>query len=133
LLITLPAHGPHFASVRQRDDEDHNISLMYVGLIAGTPIFPKLGFSIGLLSLFCHLRRRQPSVGIQGFVKAVCAFQQVHFLSFVLYSNDNQASLNMSSRWIGFFHKLSMSFPMCNAGYKTGWMWHLAAILLLGG
>jgi len=107
---------------------------MYAGLIAGTPIFPKLGFSVDLLLFFYHLRRQQPSIGIQGFVKAVCAFQQVRCLSFIsYYSTDSWASLNMSSQWNDFFPKLSMSFVMCNAGYKTGWMWHLAVILLLGG
>jgi hypothetical protein len=64
-------------SVRQREEEHPVVSLMHVGLIAGTPIYPKIAFSVDLLDIFYHLRRRQPSLGVQGFVKAVCAFQQV--------------------------------------------------------
>lgn len=64
-------------SVRQRKDENPNIALMRAGLIAGTPVFPKIAFSVNLLELFYHVRRRQPSIGVQGFVKAMCAFQQV--------------------------------------------------------
>jgi hypothetical protein len=64
-------------SVRQREEENTNVSLMHVGLIAGTPIRPKFAFSVDVLDVFYHLRRRQPSLGVQGFVKAICAFQQV--------------------------------------------------------
>ena len=67
------------ATVRQRRDENPNIILMHVSLIAGTPVHPKLAFSVDLLQLFYHLHRRQPSIGIQGFVEATCAFQQVWF------------------------------------------------------
>jgi hypothetical protein len=63
--------------VRQREEENPVVSLMHVGLIAGTPIRPKFAFSVDLLDIFYHLRRRQPSLGVQGFVKAICAFQQV--------------------------------------------------------
>jgi hypothetical protein len=63
--------------VRQRKDENPNITLMHVGFIAGTPVFPKIAFSVDLLELFYHIRRRQPSIGVQGFVKAMCAFRQV--------------------------------------------------------
>jgi hypothetical protein len=66
-------------TVRQRNDEDANVALMHIGLIAGTPVRPKIAFSIILLEFFYHLRRRQPSIGVQGFVKASCALQQVHF------------------------------------------------------
>ena len=70
------------ATVRQRKDEDPNIALMHIGFIAGTPVHPKLAFSVDLLEFFYHLRRRQPNIGVQGFVKATCAFQQVRlFLS----------------------------------------------------
>jgi hypothetical protein len=79
LLIKVLAGRTHPVNVRQHEDENPNVALMYVGLIAGTPISPKLAFSVDLLTLFYHLRRRQPSIGIQGFVKAVCAFQQVRF------------------------------------------------------
>ena len=67
------------ATVRQRKDENPNITLMHIGLIAGTPVHPKLAFSVDLLELFYHLRRRQPSIGVQGFIKATCTFQQVYF------------------------------------------------------
>jgi hypothetical protein len=50
---------------------------MQVGIIAGTPVAPKLAFSIKILELFYYLRRRQPSISVQGFVKAICTFQQV--------------------------------------------------------
>jgi hypothetical protein len=67
------------ATVRQHKDENPTIALMHIGLIAGTPVHPKLAFSVDLLEFFYHLCRRQPSIGIQGFVKAICAFQQVCF------------------------------------------------------
>jgi len=66
-------------AVRQRKNEDAHITLMHSGLIVGTPVRPKFAFSIMLLEFFYHLRRQQPSIGIQGFVKALCALQQVHF------------------------------------------------------
>ena len=67
------------ATVWQCQDESPIIALMHIGLIAGTLVHPKLAFSVDLLELFYHLRRRQSSIGVQGFVKAVCAFQQVRF------------------------------------------------------
>jgi hypothetical protein len=66
-------------TVRQRKNEDAHTALMHIGLIAGTPVRPKFAFSITLLEFFYHLRRRQPSIGVQGFVKASCALQQVRF------------------------------------------------------
>ena len=66
-------------TVRQHKGENINIALMHVGVIAGTPVHPKLTFSVDLLKLFYHLRCRQPSIGVQGFVKATCTFQQVYF------------------------------------------------------
>jgi hypothetical protein len=74
-------------TVRQRNDEDANVALMHIGLIAGTPVRPKFAFSIVLLEFFYHLRRRQPSIGVQGFVKASCALHQVRF-SFQSPPND---------------------------------------------
>ena len=76
------------ATVRQRKDENPNIALIHIGLIAGTPVHPKLAFSVNLLQLFYHLRRRQPSIGVQGFVKATCTFQQVTFFPVSSSSND---------------------------------------------
>jgi hypothetical protein len=64
-------------SVQQRENENPIIALMHVGLVAGTPTRPRLAFSVDLLDFFYHLRRRQPSIGVQGFIKAACAFQQV--------------------------------------------------------
>ena len=66
-------------TVRQRKNEDAHTALMHIGLIAGTPVRPKFAFSITLLEFFYHLRHRQPSIGVQGFVKASCALQQVRF------------------------------------------------------
>jgi len=45
------------ATVQQRKDENPNIALMHISLIAGTPVHPKLAFSVDLLQLFYHLRR----------------------------------------------------------------------------
>ena len=64
-------------SVRQRKEEEPTVSLMHVGLIPGTPTRPMLAFSVDLLDDFYHLRRRQPKLGVRGFVKDVCASQQV--------------------------------------------------------
>lgn len=72
----------HTVNVQQRENENPTIALMHVGLIAGTPARPKLAFSVDLLDFFYHLRRRQPSIGIQGFVKATCSFQQVRVSSY---------------------------------------------------
>ncbi len=66
-------------TMRQRKNEDAHIALMHSGLIAGTPVRPKFAFSIILLEFFYHLHRRQLSIGVQGFVKASCALQQVRF------------------------------------------------------
>ena len=63
--------------VWQHREENPNVALMQVGVIAGTPVAPKLAFSIKILELFYYLCRRQPSIGVQGFVKAICTFQQV--------------------------------------------------------
>ena len=76
-LIGLPADSSHTVSVQQRENENPMIALMHVGLIAGTPTRPRFAFSVDLLDFFYRLRRRQPSIGIQGFVKAACVFQQV--------------------------------------------------------
>ena len=81
-------------SVRQRKDENPNISLMHIGLIAGTPVFPKIAFSVDLLELFYHIRRRQPSISIQGFVKAICSFQQVCIYSQSILKHLTRATLN---------------------------------------
>src|SRR5712671_7566693 len=67
-------------TVWQHKNEDAYIVLMHIGLIMGTPVHPKFAFSIILLEFFYHLCRRQPSIGVQGFMKASCALQQVHFL-----------------------------------------------------
>jgi hypothetical protein len=66
-------------AMRQCKNEDAHITLMHSGLMAGTPVCPKFAFSVMLLEFFYHLRRRQLSIGIQGFMKASCALQQVHF------------------------------------------------------
>ena len=81
MLIKILAGGRFpTATVRQRKDENPNVALMHIGFIAGTPVHPKFAFSINLLELFYYLRRRQPSIGVQGFVKATCTFQRVRFL-----------------------------------------------------
>ena len=66
-------------TVWQCKNKDAHITLIHISLIMGTPVHPKFAFSIILLEFFYHLRRRQPSIGIQGFVKASCALQQVRF------------------------------------------------------
>jgi hypothetical protein len=66
-------------TVRQRKNENAHTALMHLGFIAGTPVRPKFAFSVILLEFFYHLRCRQPSIGVQGFVKASCALQQVCF------------------------------------------------------
>jgi hypothetical protein len=105
---------------------------MYVGLIAGTPVVAKLAFSVDLLTLFYHLRRRQPSIGVQGFIKAVCALQQVRFSPCILYPNDDWSSLNIFSRSNSVFRALSMSFATYSADYKKGWMQRSVVSPLLG-
>ncbi|KAI0271322.1 hypothetical protein BC834DRAFT_818640, partial [Gloeopeniophorella convolvens] len=75
--------------IRQRRDENVNVALMHAGLVPGTPVTPSLAFSVDLLAFYYHLRRRQPSVGVQGFVKSACAVQSfpyVHTLE-ALFSN----------------------------------------------
>jgi len=64
--------------VRQRKAKNPNIILMNIGLITGTPVHPKLAFSVNLLEFFYYLRHQQLGIGVQGFVKATCTFQQVH-------------------------------------------------------
>ncbi|KAI0261897.1 hypothetical protein BC834DRAFT_829607, partial [Gloeopeniophorella convolvens] len=75
--------------VRQRCDENVNTALMHAGLIAGTPVFPSLAFSVDLLASFYHLRRHQPGLGVQGFVKSMCAIQQFPYVHTIegLFSN----------------------------------------------
>jgi hypothetical protein len=63
----------------QHKNKDAHIALMHNGLMAGTPVHPKFAFSVILLEFFYHLRRQQPSIGVQGFMKASCALQQVCF------------------------------------------------------
>ena len=65
------------ATVWQQKDENPNVALMHIGLITGTPAHPKFAFSVDLLEFFYHLCCRQPSISIQGFIKATCTFQQV--------------------------------------------------------
>jgi hypothetical protein len=62
------------ATVWQCKDENPNVALIHISLITGTPVHPKLIFSVNLLKLFYHLCHWQPSIGVQGFIKAICAF-----------------------------------------------------------
>jgi len=78
LIRSLASHSPT-VTVRQHEGENANVALMHIGLLAGTPVLPKLAFSATLIEFFYHLRRQQPSVGVQGFVKASCALTQVRF------------------------------------------------------
>ncbi|KAI0060325.1 hypothetical protein BV25DRAFT_1783310, partial [Artomyces pyxidatus] len=50
-----------------------NIALVRAGLLGCTPVLPNLAFSIELLEFYHRLRRRHPTIGIQGFVKVICA------------------------------------------------------------
>jgi hypothetical protein len=43
-------------TVRQQNDENANVALMHVGLIAGTPVRPRFAFSSIILEFFYHLR-----------------------------------------------------------------------------
>ena len=45
------------ATVQQRNNEDPSVTLMHIGLIARTPVHPKLAFSVNLLDFFYHLCR----------------------------------------------------------------------------
>ena len=124
------------ATVRQRNNEDPSVALMHIGLIAGTPVHPKLAFSVDLLDFFYHLCRRQPSIGVQGFVKATCTFQQVRFsLSIHLQLTDyfHTTRLGIAILWSNFFHKHSTSSPTCSTDCKRGLMLSLGAMVLTGG
>jgi hypothetical protein len=121
-------------TVRQQNDENANVALMHIGLIAGTPVCPRFAFSSILLEFFYHLRRRQPSIGIQGFVKASCALQQVHFpcqitpkrLTICIARSDTAIP------WSNSFHKRSTSSLTCSADYKGRLMLCLAMMILTG-
>ena len=121
--------------MRQREDENPNIALMHVGLIAGTPVFLQTAFSVDLLGLFYHIRRQQPSIGVQGFVKAMCAFRQVCVL--ITPSAIDQllrllTSLNMFTPWSNVSRKPLMFSVMCSADYKRRLTLHLAVTFLTG-
>jgi hypothetical protein len=134
LLIKFLAGSSQSVIVQHKGTENINIVLMHIGLISGTPVRPRLAFSVSLLTFFYHLRRRQPSVGIQGFIKAVCTFQQVKvFLS--LYSQlllTLSISFHMFILWNNCFHMHLMSFVTYSINCKREWMWHLAAMPLIG-
>jgi len=124
------------ATVRQHNNEDPSVTLMHISLITGTPVHPKLAFSVDLLDFFYHLCHRQPSIGIQGFIKAMCTFQQVCFslsihLQLTNYFHATRSSIAIL--WSNFFHKHSTSSPMCSADYKRGLMLSLGVMVLTGG
>jgi len=124
------------ATMWQRNNENPSVALMHIGLIAGTPVHPKLAFLVDLLDFFYHLRCRQPSIGVQGFVKAMCTFQQVRFsLSIHLQLTDyfHATRSSIAILWSNFFHKHSTSSPMCSADYKRGLMLSLGVMVLTGG
>jgi len=124
------------ATVWQHNNEDPSIALMHIGLIAGTPVHPKLTSSVDLLDFFYHLHHRQPSIGIQGFIKAMCTFQQVCFsLSIHLQLTDyfHATRSSIAILWSNFFHKHLTSSPMCSTDYKRGLMLSLGAMVLTGG
>ncbi|KAI0059965.1 hypothetical protein BV25DRAFT_1808307, partial [Artomyces pyxidatus] len=54
-------------------------ALVRVGLLGSTPVLPKLAFTLELLELYHRLRRRQATVGIQGFMKAICAHLSIKY------------------------------------------------------
>ena len=124
------------ATMRQCNNEDPSVALMHIGLIAGTPVHTKLAFSVDLLDFFYYLRRRQPSIGVQGFVKATYTFQQVCFslsihLQLTNYFHATRSSIAIL--WSNFFHKHSTSSPMCSTDYKRGLMLSLGVMVLTGG
>ena len=79
LLIRSLASSSPTVTMRQCEGENANVALMRIGLIARTPVLLKLAFSVTLLEFFYRLCHQQPSIGVQGFVKALCALTQVCF------------------------------------------------------
>jgi hypothetical protein len=77
IINTYLAGNSPTMSMQQRKDENPNITLMHIGFIAGTLVFPKIAFSVDILELFYYIRCQQPNIGVQGFVKAMCAFWQL--------------------------------------------------------
>ena len=123
-------------TVQQRKNEDPSVALIHIGLIAGTPVHPKLAFSVDLLDFFYHLRHQQPNIGIQGFVKATCTFQQVRFSLSIHHQLTDYFHATRSSTaipWSNFFHKHLTSSPTCSADYKRGLMLSLGTMVLTGG
>jgi len=53
------------ATMWQHNNEDPSVALMHIGLIARTPVHPKLAFSVDLLDFFYHLHHQQLSIGVQ--------------------------------------------------------------------
>ncbi len=79
LLIRSLACSSPTVTVQQHEGKNANVMLMHIGLIAGTPVLPKLAFSVMLLEFFYHLCCQQLSISVQGFVKASCTLAQVCF------------------------------------------------------
>ncbi|KAI0054626.1 hypothetical protein BV25DRAFT_1816807, partial [Artomyces pyxidatus] len=67
--------------ILQGDGEEADISLVRVGLLGSTPVVPKLAFSFELLEFYYRLRRRHATVGIQGFVKVMCAYHSIKYVA----------------------------------------------------
>ncbi len=52
LLIRSLASSLPTVTVQQHEGENANVALMHIGLIVGTPVLPKLAFSVTLLKFF---------------------------------------------------------------------------------
>jgi hypothetical protein len=103
--------------VTQWADENVNVALMRHGLIAGTPVRPSIAFSVDLLDYYYCLRRRQPSIGIQGCIKATCTFLQV--LRFVVFRTQfvlltSALSLHTCMAWRRFLRRHLIFTPKYN-------------------
>ncbi|KAI0059807.1 hypothetical protein BV25DRAFT_1808428 [Artomyces pyxidatus] len=70
-----------FRPILQATNEEANIALIRVGLLGSTPVVPKLAFTLDLLEFYHRLRRRQATVGIQGFMKAICAHLSIKYMA----------------------------------------------------
>ncbi|KAI0038842.1 hypothetical protein FA95DRAFT_1613051 [Auriscalpium vulgare] len=65
------------AMVIEQGPHEPNIALARHGLLGAAPYLPSLAFSFDLLEFYRHLRRRQPTFGIQAFAKVICAFHNL--------------------------------------------------------
>jgi len=131
LLTKFSAGSSHIACVQQCQGENPNIALMLVGLIAGTPVFPKLAFTIDLLTLFYHLAADSQALAFKASSRLYAPSNRYIHTSQISPITDSHSS-NMFSPSSTFFRKHSTTSLMCSAGSKDRWMQRLAVMLLIG-